>query len=132
VDVDILNNITTNVSEEICKLDIGRLIRDEKQLPYLERSLNTLNSWLIHLGSGVLDVSQKDKLLMNLFLTEGNMSAVTSGLRQSKAAEGHCQRFLAYARAFSRDGEGKSTCILRALSLYVNLREVKSYSWGSG
>jgi hypothetical protein len=124
VDVDFLDNINTTIAEFYNRDDsLGRLIQDKKQFPYLERSLSILNPYLYHPKSATLDVNQNDKLLMSLFLTEGNMSVVTTGLRQFDTAEGHCQRCLAYARRFPREGADKTTCIFRALVLYVDLRE---------
>jgi hypothetical protein len=127
-DITILNIIkilSTLYNED---QSLGRIMSENLRFPLLERSLNLLNPWLIHLDSNTSDQSeghdegQINYLLHELFRTEQNMAAVFINRRQFDRAEEHCQRCLAYSRLYGLEGELKVDMIFSALSSYSKLR----------
>jgi tetratricopeptide (TPR) repeat protein len=100
--------------------------------PCLERSLEILNPWLALYDSKksnriiLLSDDLLNHLLDQLIRIEQNMAAITNDRKQSVAAEGHCQRCLAYSRRFGVEGEQKITFIFAALRAYCQLRQQQS------
>jgi hypothetical protein len=115
-----INRKITDINNE--NNSLGDIIRDDTTLPYLKRSLNLLNPWLIHLNSDP-NSNQMCSLLYQLFRTEQNMAVIAVRRNQLDLAEGHCHRCLTYSRGIKGEGEGKTNWMCVALHLYVGLRE---------
>eukprot|EP00596_Hydrurales_sp_CCMP1899_P000012 CAMPEP_0119051096 /NCGR_PEP_ID=MMETSP1177-20130426/72829_1 /TAXON_ID=2985 /ORGANISM="Ochromonas sp, Strain CCMP1899" /LENGTH=230 /DNA_ID=CAMNT_0007030187 /DNA_START=129 /DNA_END=819 /DNA_ORIENTATION=+ len=104
VEIKILNEIITTLADFYRRnVSISDIDRTNMAFPYIERSLNILNPWVINLdpdssnGIDSLSKDQIDRLLDELIFTEQNMAAVTGDRRQFDVAEGHCQRCLVYS-----------------------------------
>jgi hypothetical protein len=100
---------------------------DVAKFPYLEQSSIILNKWLNRLDSGARDYTfnqgQKNRLFEQLYFTEANMAGACIDGRRFDAAEGHCQRCLAYSRRYAVEGAQKISIILKSLRNYSILRE---------
>jgi hypothetical protein len=130
VEIKILNEIITTLADFYRRnVSISDIDRTNMAFPYIERSLNILNPWVINLnpdssnGIDSLSKDQIDKLLDELIFTEQNMAAVTGDRRQFDVAEGHCQRCLVYSRRYKLEGEKKTTSIFESLKTHCSLRE---------
>jgi hypothetical protein len=131
VEIEILHYICVRLAKFYSANDL-LVSRDEKSLPFMERSLSLLNPWLIQLD---LDASnridgcndhQMNCILHKLFCVEQNMAALTINSQQFDIAEGHCQRCLAYSRRYGSEGEEKTTHILKALEINCCLRQMQT------
>jgi tetratricopeptide (TPR) repeat protein len=139
LDIFILHNINERIANFYGQSkSLSTMIRDEMRLPYLERSLSLLNPYLIHLDSDVFnnringfDNNHIDALLRGLIFTEGNMASLTMARRQYDIAEGHCQRYLAYSRRYTLEGEEKTTFIFEALRTYCTFRDCQGDDSGA-
>jgi hypothetical protein len=82
---------------------------------------------LNRLDSGARDYTfnqgQKNRLFEQLYFTEANMAGACIDGRRFDAAEGHCQRSLAYARRYEVEGEGKIYVMFESLKSFCVLRE---------
>jgi hypothetical protein len=131
VEIEILHYICVRLAKFYSANDL-LVSRDEKSLPFMERSLSLLNPWLIQLdldASNRIDNRNNDQMnfiLHKLFYVEQNMAALTINSQQLDIAEGHCQRCLAYSRRYGLEGETKTTNIFKALRTYCNLWEMRS------
>jgi tetratricopeptide (TPR) repeat protein len=130
VEIEILNEIiTTSADLYNQNKSLSSTDRDNMAFPYLKRSLSILNPWVINLdpdSSYGVDSFSKDqikRLLDELIYTEQNMARVTGDRRQFDAAEGHCQRCLAYSRRYELEGEEKITSIFKGLQTCCALQE---------
>jgi hypothetical protein len=129
VDVDILHNINHRIIRiHIQNSIINNTVCDNMITPYLERSLSLLNPYLIHLhldASNRLNRSNKDQaniLLQELLFSEADMAIVCMNRHQFDAAEGHCQRCLAYSKRLILEGKEKTSLMFTAFSTYCYLR----------
>jgi hypothetical protein len=131
LDMNILNQIimTLGISYEEDN-SLSPMLQVNMKFPHLERSLRLLNPYSDgNNGTDRLDEDQINRLLQTLCFTEQNMAAHTMNKRQFDAAEGHCERCLAYSRRYGLEGEQKTTMILTALRTYCNLRnQQRDYS----
>jgi hypothetical protein len=110
--------VETEILHSTCRLtalyqvnySLSMIRRDEMSFPYLERSLSLLNPWLIQFdldGSNRINSCndhQMNFLLLELFFIELRMAANTSNRHKLDAAEGHCQRCLAYSKRYGLKG----------------------------
>jgi hypothetical protein len=130
VDIDILQNINCSLLNSYHKnASLSHMVCNDLMYPCLERSLKILNPWLaLHDSKNsdratLLSDDLLNHLLDQLIRMEQNMAAITTDRRQSVAAEGHCQRCLAYSRRFGLEGEQKTAFIFAALRAYCQLRQ---------
>jgi hypothetical protein len=96
--------------------------------PYLERSLNLLNPYLIHLDSDAnkidsLCTEQINDLFEELFLTEHKLAIVAMDRNQHEKSERHCIRCLSHSRRYPIEGQYKTTLMLSSLLMYSDLRQ---------
>jgi tetratricopeptide (TPR) repeat protein len=130
VDINILLMISTiMLSIHLNNLSYSPIIRDNKTLPHLERSLNILKPWMVIVDSDAsnqsnsLNLGQKDHLLKLSCNIESNMVLVTMNRNQFDVAEGHCHRCLANARRLGVEGEDKVVSMMTALKACVDVRQ---------
>jgi tetratricopeptide (TPR) repeat protein len=132
-DIQILYRIISKMSDLYGQDNfLSTIVQEDMSFPYLERSLNLLNPWMINLDSDAsngIDSLDEDQInylvnmvLKQLYYTEQNMAIIAMSRRQFDTAEGHCQRCLAYSRRYGLEGEEKITMIFTALKLCCSLR----------
>jgi hypothetical protein len=138
VDINIMIKIITimlNIHHN--NLSYSPIIRDNKMLPHLERSLDILKPWMLIMDSDAsnqsnnLNLGQIDCLLKVSNRSERTMALVTMERNRFDVAEGHCHRYLANVRKFGVEGEDKVSSILDALDIYVILRQRQGDSSGA-
>jgi tetratricopeptide (TPR) repeat protein len=106
---------------------IDNLVKNEKILPYLNKSISILNPWEMHLDSDSSNQSdgltndQKGLFLAQLCLGEHYLAAVFLRSHELDVAEGHCNRCLTYARKYDVEGKNKITLMATALNNYISL-----------
>jgi tetratricopeptide (TPR) repeat protein len=107
---------------------ISDIARDALTLPYFERSICLLSSWLVPFdleSSNRIDsisINQVDFLLKYLSIAERGLALITMERNQVSLSEGHCQRCLTYSRRMVVETEEKTSSVFLALRTYVNLR----------
>lgn len=107
LDVYILNQIITRLATSYDQDNsLSPYIQVNMLFPHLERSLRLLNPYSDgNNGTDRLDVDQINALLQGLCLTEQSVAAHSINRRQFDAAEGHCERCLAYSRRYGLEDE---------------------------
>jgi tetratricopeptide (TPR) repeat protein len=130
VDIEILLQIS-NAMVEIytSNSSLSPMIRDKGMFPHVERSLQILSPWMdtidfdaTHQSNSI--TSAKAHYLLEISCTlERNMAMLAFSRSQYDIAERHSHRCLVNSRRFRIEGEEKTTSILGALGLHVNLRQ---------
>jgi hypothetical protein len=128
VDIENLHGLNSRlVGLYLQNESISLVKRAEMCVPHTQRSLSLLTPWLNHLD---LDDSnrnddrkewQRGFLVNELYHVEQNMATWMMNRRDFDAADGHCQRCLAYSRRDGIKGD-KISNIIHSLRTFCSLR----------